>query len=419
MADSSVKRPCWPIVWLWVSCIAQYAYRYILQVNDPRTSVAYASTPPALSAIKYGIFVVFASYGLFRLARRPISLSPSGRTLLYITGAAVLILAAIILIRVATLPGDLSETMTCAAQLVPWMATVFVIPLVFTSGHSLARTLLAFERLIFWIVFPFWLLTVALVIAGVRYPALSYPGVIVRFGGILDDPNGYACLCLFLLVVCLTNRARAGKLKAFIYGIMLVCTLSLTGCFTALITGLILLWSRLRRPGSSFGSTFTRFSIASAASICLLVVVIAVDNTDNTVVAAVNTLYSAKNGSATTHLSNIAPDPAMLDVSSPFELLLGTGGFSENLYWRLLLNFGWIGLAVVVGVLASWLFYGLRSARKCSDSLQAWYIAVLVGSSGIAYLLVFPVNIIYWSSLALLIQANAIHLPLLETPRDA
>ncbi len=117
-----------------------------------------------------------------------------------------------------------------------------------------------------------------------------------------------------------------------------------------------------------------------------------------------SSLYSAKTNSASAHFSSLVPEDSMLDISFPLTFLFGDGGFSENFYWRLLINFGWIGFSVVGSVLLLWLYYSLRGAARWRHSIAPWAIAVLIGSNGIAYLLTFPLNLIFWSTLALVVQ---------------
>lgn len=399
----TASRPCWPLVWLWVLSIAQYGYRYILQVNDPRVSLLYGPTPGYLSAIKYGLFGAFVLYSLVCAFLRPLPARPNYRTLSGISLCSLLVLILIFLIRLAVSRGDLAETGLWALQFVPWMMSVFFVPLVFTPAHSIPKTFLAFERLTFWITFPFWVATVGLALYGIRYPALSYPGIIVRFGGILDDPNGYACLCLLLLVLSASIRAGAWRLRSALYVVMLIGTLSLTGYATALTLCLFLLLFR-RRPAAP-SHVLRRLGVAAAAA-CLIVAVVAALVLSAQASEIFNSLYSAKTNSAATHLSDLLPDPLMLDASSPLTLLFGAGGFSESFYWRTLLNFGWLGLLAVVALVMLWSGMALSRSRGWRRSLGAWNAGVLIGSNGIAYLLVFPLNLIYWSTLALLMWAG-------------
>ncbi|HTU48620.1 MAG TPA: hypothetical protein VMF91_26395 [Bryobacteraceae bacterium] len=305
-------------------------------------------------------------------------------------------------IRLTLSPGDLDQTALCALELVPWMASLVFIPFVFAPEHSLTQTLMSFERIIFWIVLPFWLTTLLLAAFGVRYPALSYQGFLLRLGGILDDPNGYACLCLFLLIVAATARARYWKVKVVMYAVMVLATLSLTGYVTAIVICLGVLLSHIVKPRPRSPSNLAR-QLANYVTVVVLVVLgIAIFQT-NEALSAITSLYTAKSNSAAIHVSNLLPEEDMWDVSSPVTLLSGTGGFSENFYWRILVNFGWMGLLAVGTVVVSSAHFALRSRSRWRYSTGLWIVAVLIGSNGIAYLLTFPVSLIYWSLLGLLI----------------
>jgi hypothetical protein len=390
---------------LWILSIAQYGYRYILQVNDPRDSHLYRSTPTALSALKYEIFILFVFYALFRFSRRPVLLSQKYRMLIQATGIGLMVLAAVLLVRISALPGVLGETLLCAVQLIPWMTSVFFIPLVVEREHSITQTLKTFERMSFWVIFPFWLTTVVLAAFGIRYPALSYPGVLVRYGGIMDDPNGYACLCLLLLVLSVSIRAGAWKWRAVIYVVMLIGTLSLSGYATGVLMYLCWLLVRLSRPGAGL-----RLGLVGAGITCvvalsvvpMLTTIFSLDEAINTI----SSIYSAKSGSASTHISDLVPNENVFEDSSLVELLCGSGGFSEDFYWRILANFGLMGLLTVVSIVLLWSYYALWRIRQWRYSMGIWGIGVLVGSNGIAYLLLFPLSLIYWSALGLLICAG-------------
>lgn len=395
----SVSRPCWPIVWVFVASISQYAYRYILQVNDPSTSSQYEATPAALSGIKYGILLLFVAFSLARFLRRPVLISRNYRALLYVSAFALLALSSALFFRFAFLPGALDETGVCALQLVPWMICVFLIPLVFESKHDISDTLEMFERIVFWISFPFWLITVVLVIADIRYPALSYPGALIRFGGILDDPNGYACLCLLLLALSASIQRGAWKLRATAYVVMLIGTLSITGYITGAVMLLCLLpyWIKKTKP--------ITICLVTAAIVCVMIVPLRLYAENQAIVDGISLLYSGKSTSAATHISALSPDEDMLDVSLPLTTLVGIGGFSENFYWRVLVNFGWVGLFGVAVTIGLWTYYALRSSRWRS-SVGAWSVGLLVGSNGIAYLLTFPLNLIYWCVIAMILRAK-------------
>jgi hypothetical protein len=398
-------RPCWPLIVVWTLSAVQYSYRYILQVNDPRSSRLYGPTPAALSALKYEILVAFAIYGLFRLWRRDSTIGKRYRILLYATGGLMLGLASVVVVRVFLAPGVVDETLLCALEFIPWIGSVFLVPLVVAPQHSAAQTLLIFERLMFWVVFPFWLVTLVLAIGGIRYPNLSSPGVLLRFGGIMDDPNGYACLILLLMVLCAKDRRGAWKSRLLTYFVMLAGTLSFAGYAAALVMCIALVLLRLARSRSAlkvgWRRALTVCVVVTAAGMALVALYQASEVFDQ-----LSTLLEAKSTSSETHVSDLSPDKEMLDLSSPIDFLCGIGGFSENLYWRILVNLGWAGLFQAVVLVGIWTYSLFAHLPKWRTSIGVWCIGVLFGSNGIAYLLTFPLNLLYWSILALLVYTG-------------
>ncbi|HSU58077.1 MAG TPA: hypothetical protein VLI55_02085 [Bryobacteraceae bacterium] len=402
-----IGHPCWPLIWLWVLSISQYAYRYILQVNDTKDSLEYGPTPTFLSAIKYEIFLLFVLYSIWRLFRRHVRVSRQYRVIAYITAVSLLLLSVIFFLRLISSPGELEDTVLTGVQLVPWISMVFFIPLVFDERHSLRRTLMAFERLVFWIAFPFWLTTVALVVAGIRYPALSYPGLIVRFGGILDDPNANAGLSLFLLMLAVRFRQGAWKTRVTIYGLMLLGTLSFSGYIMAVALCIGLLLAPFVRSARQFREGLAKLCVRSAIAAVVFASLALAYEANTPLIDAVNSLYSAKANSTGAHISNLFPDEAMFDESSPLAISFGQGGYSENFYWRILVNFGWTGFAIVVGLVVIWTYEACLHAKDWRYPIGAWIIALLIASNGIAYVLLFPVSLLFWSMLSLLVLRAA------------
>lgn len=400
-ADSP-GRPCWPVIWLWILSIAQYSYRYILQVNDPRTTNYYDATPPALSALKYAILVLFVVYAGWRFIRAPVRATPHYRTVAQLTAFGILSMLAVLLLRIAIVPGDLDETYLCAMQFLPWMATALLIPFLANRQQSVPATLLAFEQVAFWITFPFWAITVCLALAGIRYPALSYPGVILRFGGILDDPNGYACLCLLLMMIAFGNRRGGWVLRFVIYGVMLLATLSLSGYVMAASIGAVLLFLKIYRSKQSAARWVLLTAFAGGIVFVAVAVLPAIYNL-NHALNALGGLYSTKRNSAAIHISDLLPAEDTLQANSLFGILLGTGGLSENLYWRILANFGVIGLVIVAGLAILWFCAGWSIHEPWRRTFMAWNLGVLIGSNGIPFLSTFPLGLIFWSGLALVL----------------
>jgi hypothetical protein len=285
------------------------------------------------------------------------------------------------------------------------MASVFLVPVVVRPEHGVADTLRVYERAGFWLAWPFWAMTVVLAATGVRYPALSHAGILPRFGGILDDPNGYACLCLLWLVVSARERTGHWKWRVAWYVLMLIGTVSLAGYGMAIV--MFALWAVMRllsvRPQyRGFGvQSFMRIAVASMLVAVVGIALATVWDTEQTV-ESVDRLLAAKSLSASEHIEDLGPGVRWFEDWNTLEVLCGKGGFSENFYWRVLANFGVVGLAAVVVVMLAWFYQALWKARRWRSSLGVWGLGLLVASNGIAYLLVFPLSLIYWSSLALI-----------------
>ncbi len=399
-------RPCWALIWLWILSIAQYMYRYIFQVNDARTTSYYSATPIWLSALKYELLLLFFLYGAVRFIRRPFYLNARYRRLVEVTAGGILVLGTVLVVRAAVSPGDFDNTVLCGMQLMPWLAGVLLIPLIVEQSHSVVDTLITFEQIAFWTTFSFWLMTVALAMAGIRYPALSYPGVLLRFGGILDDPNGYACLCLLLAALALGFRRARWMLRTAAYGVMVAGTFSLTGYITCFTICCCLVLFRLYRAKNSKAKWLAAGCVFCA--ICIgAVVLYPYLYSIGQVTEAFEQIYSVKGSSAMTHLLDLAPAESTLQESSLIGLLFGSGGFSENFYWRVLANFGVIGLFVMAGLALLWFYAGCDIDERWRRTLTAWNIGVLIGSTGIAYLLTFPLGLLFWSALAFLVYSRA------------
>lgn len=367
-------KTCRVLVAFWVLAIAHYAYRYVLQVNDPKTSHLYSATPALLSAVKY---VLLAAFALYALTGSPFI---RWRSSWQLVGACFATLILVLGARICLSQGEVShDTMVCAVEFIPWMCSAFLIPLVLKPHHSVEATLSAFERVSFWVVWPFWCMTVVLALAGVRYPALSYPGLLLRFGGIIDDPNGYAVLCLLWLMLSLRYRVGHWRLRTFWYVVMLLMTLSIAGYLTALV----MLTYKLAAWTGKVKLRTVKIGLACALIACAIPFYRMEQAAEK-----LRGLYEAKNNSAENHVADLIPK---LDDDLT-EALLGRGGFSENFYWRIMANFGLIGLAVVSITVIVWVMK--------SGSLAPWAVALLIGSNGIAYLLTFPVSLIWWSAIA-------------------
>jgi O-antigen ligase len=252
-----------------------------------------------------------------------------------------------------------------------------------------------------------------------RLPALAYAGGLVRFGGGLDDPNGFGVMTVLpiLLVITMWREFRrwqhaAGLLAAL--AVMAFLTLSFSTA-AALMAGLLALAPIMRRPRILLG---VLGGVLLAAALAL---------TSGYVRGVIDAKSRSAWGRLDLHGKNGRPGLADhlgdLDVVS---LLFGaprTRVVTEIGYVEVFANFGLIGLALLTAALVVALRRGVftaQAARATGDlriarlyeGLSAYLVAFSVGSLGIPYFGVMPVNLVFWVVAVLaalgphLLQAN-------------
>jgi hypothetical protein len=195
---------------------------------------------------------------------------------------------------------------------------------------------------------------------------------------------------------------------------MITATVSLTGYITALTICLCLAVFGIQRAKRSAIRWVLISSLLSGLTVTAFLLIPAVYNVGE----AVELLGSSKSTSAVSHVIDLFPPDITSEGSSITGLLFGVGGFSEDFYWRILANFGVVGLLVVIVLLAIWCRATFALNERWRRMLTAWNIGVLIGSNGIAYLLTFPLGLIFWSAAAFLLYAgraaptvSSIHMP--------
>lgn len=210
-----------------------YSYRYVLKVNSTGTSPTYGDTPLFLQFAKYAIllFLVCALF-LFSFGRRSFA-KP------FVAGLLSLVIVLSNAYAFAFCKS--SDNVIGALCFMPALI------LFFTGGPDERNALSAVsDALVVYL--NFFVIYEGVQIAAFalfgRLPALAYAtGKIseVRFGGAMDDPNGFAVLlCFFIPFACVRYEGltRAGYL--FILLAFLVLTWSMTGI--ALFIGLSFAW---------------------------------------------------------------------------------------------------------------------------------------------------------------------------------
>ena len=188
----------------WIAAFTHYAFRYILQVSENHISPNYGDTPAYLSSIKGVLLGLLILSIPFHRHRRKL---PQRYRTLWITSLSLLIFSCI-LAAIRIMAGQPVFEVLVNDLWYTWLylMIVLIVPYV-CKPEYIEPTIQRFASVAFWIAFPFWVVTVFLYYSEGRLPNNSFPGT-PRFGGIIDDPNGYGAL--IVLLAALTIPPSAG-----------------------------------------------------------------------------------------------------------------------------------------------------------------------------------------------------------------
>jgi hypothetical protein len=271
----------------------------------------------------------------------------------------------------------------------PLAALVLVIPLKGIDLQALDKYLKA----IFFFAVISDVIEVSLFLLFGRLPALGWSGSLsVRFGGFLDDPNGFAAI-LYLLMGWVFYRF-SGKVRFFMEFALVICLLltqSLTaiGFFGALLV-VVLGWRVVKKP------LFIFWIFAGCAVVVgLLEVTHALE--------IIFLLIAMKAGSANDHLSIPWGDLATRWNEWFF---VGEKSYEPYESWWVssLLDFGivwYVGYLLLTSLLV---FVVWRSFRFCQPKKEKAVLAgiflfciyFMVGSANLPLPIIFPINFLFY-----------------------
>ncbi len=208
------------VFWLsLILCTVYLSYRYPLQINSSGTSPTYSDTPVMLQVGKFILACPLFAIAAGRCLRQKLALKQ------WLAALGILFLSGYSLFKII---GDNSSKYL---ELSFWM----LFPLVLVLGSDGVKLSAIDRYLRFLLVFALGstVIQIVLFLAFGRLPALAYEGtMLIRFGGFLDDPNGFGAI-LFLLMGWSYGRFR-GWTRFFILG-SIVVSLLLTQSWTALV----------------------------------------------------------------------------------------------------------------------------------------------------------------------------------------
>jgi hypothetical protein len=363
-----------------VLCTVYQSYRYPLQINTVGFSPTYSDTPLIWQAGKYVLAFPLIAVSAVRW------LSNSARLTRWPIVLGTTYLSCYSFLKI--LGGHDSQYV----DVFFWM--LFSLILVLAVDTVSITAIDKYLWLLLAYAFASTLIEVFLFVAFGRLPAMAYPGTyLVRFGGFLDDPNGFAAI-LFLLMGWSRMRFKGRKRFLILAGLFISLLLTQSWTAIAFFLAMLLAYAVIaisKRP---------LFAIVAICTLPLLVILL-VHWFQQLPVGVFNDLLEAKEGSIEGHIFPWA------QWSSKWEEWALLGDWKYNAYeswWAAaLVNFGVIWFGVYLGLITTLLIYLRRSCSKATFEVKPVYAGLLIfgyffafGSFGLPFPLKFPINAIFF-----------------------
>jgi hypothetical protein len=365
------------------------SYRYPLQINAASTSPTYSQTPFMLKVGKYIIFsALYAVLIFIRLYRLPrLKIGNWQQALFFV----IVLFLSVFPIIVGVLNKNIPTLETGFFFLV---ALVFHLFKPFPVPISRIVSLLKWVTIIA-IIYNF--AQVLLFFAIDRLPALAYKNSIsVRFGGLLDDPNGFGIM--LALFMGFSYIYFNGLNRIFILG-SLGLSLLLTQSLTAL--GAIIVAVVLVMLGYMFFTYKASKTILWSGILLLLFLVFLVASFFDEILAFIQLFLLLKAGSIEAHAGTLD-----VLIESNFLHWLGLqsmNGFSETGYINLIINLGGLYTVffLIYGLFAIYKYFllfikseGNRQVKSIALAGLLYLSTVYLGMLNLPLEQVYPVNAI-------------------------
>lgn len=369
------------IFWLGIAlCTIYQSYRYPLQISSSGTSPTYSDTPLALQAGKFvlalPLIVISGVRWLWNSAQlnRP------------------MIVLGTLLLSFYSLLKIYQEHDSQFLDLSFWM--IFSIILVLSVDDIGLSAIDRYFRLLLIYSLASTAIEVFLFLAIGRLPALAWDGsYLVRFGGFLDDPNGFAAI-LFLLMAWSYYRFK-GRTRFFVLS-SLVVSLFLTQSWTAFafffgfLALFVLLFLR-RRP---------LWALLTACVLPLFVVVLAQWIRQS----AADLLFQVLQDKQSSIEGHTFPWAYWIS-RWPDWLLMGEWKYNPYESWwaSSMVNFGLLWFGVYVSLIVTLLFWLWRAYRRSTVEAKPIYAGLLFfglyfafGSLNLPFPIIFPINALFF-----------------------
>ena len=382
------------------------SYRYILKINNARTSPTYSDTPSWLSGGKYiiilFIFCLILSLLAMRKKKNNYSNNPTvfnAKNKKHATYVMFFLAFYAYAFVVTGITGDFY-----ALESTFFFPIFIFILLGDFDRHAFFNKVFSFLKASVWIFFIVDIIQYLLFYFFNRLPALAYEGsVSVRFGSLQDDPNGYAFLMSSFYFVGMYYRGFTRTMFYLLFAINLLLTISFTGMAAVLLSIAIvtLLSAKL---------TFNKLIVYWSSLVVAVAGVIVISQ-----LPLVQKIISTKQGSIDQH-ANLFSALTGIGVSDVFGFN-PVGWLAESAYVNILLNFGVIVTCVVYFIIASILYSFVRYLTKVKPDYNrlkkepvyilglcafSFSFSIFIGGVNLPLEVVFPVNALFPFFLSLL-----------------
>jgi hypothetical protein len=380
MTFLSIRRVSERCLWSALLFATVYlSYRYPLQYNFSGTSPTYSDTPVAFQLAKFLVILLICLVAAPYIPRRVLPYKK------WVFAILVVCMSAYPLTKAIGAAGS-DAVLYLETAFWPLAALMFVLATTPTAISALDR----FFRFIFFYALVSNAIEVFLFLTIGRLPALAYENSFsVRFGGFLDDPNGFAGL-LYLLMGWAYCRF-SGKRRFFAQALLILCVF-LTQSLTALaFLVLLTLWFLLiHKPRPLL--------ILSLSAILVAIVTAAW----SPLMEMYSTLSEQKSGSVDQHIAQVTAT----STSSSLDWLLGKAVYApyESWWTSSVVNYGipWglLCLSIVV-VLTLSTYSAFRSARSVHhkavmSGILLFSCYFLVGNINLPFFMGFPINFLFF-----------------------
>ena len=383
MISLTIRRTPERIFWAaLLFCTVYQSYRYPLKYSSSGTSPTYSDTPLAFQLVKFLVAIALCMLSAVYIPRRSLAFRK--------WAFATLILCLSLYPIVKALGGD-AEDKVSYLNVAFWPLACLI--LVLAVDRVSVKAVDRFFRFVLIYALLSDLVQIVLFFTIGRLPALAHAGSLsIRFGGFIDDPNGFAAL-LYMLAgwayYRFTGRRFFVTMTALLFCILFTQSFTAVG-FLALIASLLVARALLR-PRKLL------------LTVCLgAVVAVALVAVWSPLSQVIGTLAQGRSNSVDQHLSQLTS----VTLASPLWWLFGDTTYSQFESWwgSSLINFGtpWYLLSLgLVATLFVSVFRRFQRAQNPRDKavlsglllLSAYFV---FGNANLPLFTIFPINFLFF-----------------------